>query len=118
MEHLDGSDSWLCRSAQGRHQQCGQTRPPISWLTLLQAFHKHLPLERMASKKPLKWHLVRVVYACWPVIHLAHLLTCQVPWVPALHLQQSAQAALEGTTPRISQFCALEHVACGSMPRP
>eukprot|EP00891_Asterochloris_glomerata_P004480 jgi/Astpho2/4480/e_gw1.00067.94.1_t len=32
----------------------------------VEAFHKHLPLERMATKKPLKWHLVRVICACQP----------------------------------------------------
>lgn len=79
----------------------------ISWLSLLQAFHKHLPLERMATKKPLKWHLVRVIYACQPAFQPGHLLMCQVPWVPALHLQQ----ALKGISPVILRFCALEHVA-------
>lgn len=65
MEQLAGA-SLLYRGAQDRHQQFRHMQASISWLSLLQAFHKHLPLERMATKKPLKWHLVRVICACQP----------------------------------------------------
>ena len=87
------------------------THVGIIQLSLLQAFHKHLPLERMATKKPLKWHLVRVVCACQPAFHLRHLLMSKYLELPAVHLQQLAQAALKGIMPVVSQFCALEHVA-------